>query len=81
MPINKKSYWKNSFVLDNLLKRLVLKNRHLFLKHFSNVNTVKKETRILDVGTVPSFEKQENLLLEKFKKNRLHVYQMLIAIF
>ncbi len=71
MPINKKSYWKNSFVLDNLLKRLVLKNRHLFLKHFSNVNTVKKETRILDVGTVPSFEKQENLLLEKFKKNKI----------
>ena len=71
MGINKKSYWRNSFFLDKLLKKLVLKNRYLFLKYFSEVNKIKKKTKILDVGTVPSLERQENLILEKYKNNKI----------
>ena len=71
MTINKKSYWRNTFYFNKLLKSLVLKNRQSFLKYFSEKNKIRKKTTILDVGTIPSHESQENLLLIKYKKNKI----------
>ena len=69
--IKEKSYWRNFYFLDKYFVSQVKNNRKKFLKIFRNNIFYNKESKLLDVGTTPSFDDHENYLINKFpyKKN------------
>lgn len=66
MSIQKKSYWRKIFFLDNFFKTIVLNNRIFFFKYFCDVIKFDNKSTILDIGTTPSTEDHENLFIKLF---------------
>ncbi len=66
MSVQKQSYWRKIFFLDNFFKSIVLKNRKIFFKHFCDLIKFNERSTILDIGTTPSTEDHENLFINLF---------------
>ena len=65
--IIKKTYWKKVVLLNNFFVSQLLKNRKKMYKIFQDYIPVNEETKILDIGTTPSLEEQENYLVQQYK--------------
>ena len=61
------SYWRKIVFIDEFLKSLVFKNRLKILKVFSENYSLNDDTSFLDVGTTPSIEKYNNVILNNLK--------------
>ena len=66
MSLQKNSYWRKIFLLDTILKSIVLKNRIFFFKYFCDSIKFDDKSKILDIGTTPSTEDHENLFIKLF---------------
>ena len=65
--INKKTYWKKIFLLDNFFISQLLINRRKMYQIFLKNISIDDQTTILDVGTAPSIEEHENYLVHQYK--------------
>lgn len=68
--IEKKNYWKKTFLLENFFQKILLFNRIKILRIFDSAVKVKKTHKILDVGGSPLDIESENLFLKKFKNHK-----------
>ncbi len=66
MYIDKKNYWLRIPILDEILKKVLLKNRTNIFKLFKKNINYNKSTKIIDVGTTPILDKHENILFQKY---------------
>ena len=65
--INKKTYWKKIFLLDNFfISQLLINRRKMYQILLKNIS-IDDQTTILDVGTAPSIEEHENYLVHQYK--------------
>ncbi len=60
---------KNSFFYK-LIKKIILDARENFFKHFIHFTEYNDNQSLLDIGTTPSFDIEQNIILEKTKNNR-----------
>ncbi len=67
ITINKKNYWVSIKFLDNFLKIILYIYRKKIYKIFSNNIALKKNYKLIDIGTSPILEKSENIILSKYK--------------
>jgi|688.fasta_scaffold212880_2 ubiquinone/menaquinone biosynthesis C-methylase UbiE len=67
ISINKKNYWVSIKFLDNILKIILHIYREKIYKIFSNNIPLKKNYKLIDIGTSPMLEKSENIILSKYK--------------
>ena len=58
------SYWKKIIYIDEFLKLQVFNNRLKIFKIFSDNYSFSDDTSLLDVGTTPSIEKYNNVILK-----------------
>ena len=69
--INKKTYWRNVFLLNDFFISQLLSNRKKMYNIFLENIPIDEETKILDIGTTSSLEEHENYLVHQYmwKKN------------
>ena len=60
---------KNSFFYK-LIKKIILDARENFFKHFIHFTEYNDNQSLLDIGTTPSFDIEQNIILEKTKNNK-----------
>ena len=60
---------KNSFFYK-LIKKIILNARENFFKHFINFTEYNDNQSLLDIGTTPSLDSEQNIILEKTKNNK-----------
>ena len=60
---------KNSFFYK-LIKKIILDARKNFFKHFIHFTEYNDNQSLLDIGTTPSFDIEQNMILEKTKNNK-----------
>ena len=58
--INKKTYWRNVFLLNDFFISQLLSNRKKMYNIFLENIPIDEETKILDIGTTSSLEEHEN---------------------
>ena len=61
------SYWKKIIYIDEFLKLQVFNNRLKIFKIFSDNYSFSDDSSLLDVGTTPSIEKYNNVILKNLK--------------
>lgn len=60
---------KNSFFY-NFIKKTILNAREKFFNHFKNLTEYNNDQSLLDIGTTPSLDSEQNVILEKTKNNK-----------
>ena len=60
---------KNSFFY-RLIKKIILDAREKFFGHFKNLTEYDDNKSLLDIGTTPSLDSEQNVILEKTKNNK-----------
>ena len=60
---------KNSFFYK-LIKKIILDARENFFKHFIHFTEYNDNQSLLDIGTTPSLDIEQNIILEKTKNNK-----------
>ena len=60
---------KNSFFYK-LIKKTILNARENFFKHFIHFTEYNDNQSLLDMGTTPSLDSEQNIILEKTKNNK-----------
>jgi hypothetical protein len=70
MYSEKKTYWKEIFLIDKFLKKLLRYNREKIHQIFLTSTIYNSDTPILDVGTSNTFDDNHNILLQKTKNNK-----------
>ena len=60
---------KNSFFYK-LIKKIILDARENFFKHFIHFTEYNDNQSLLDIGTTPSLDSEQNVILEKTKNNK-----------
>ena len=60
---------KNSFFYK-LIKKTILNARENFFKHFIHFTEYNDNQSLLDIGTTPSLDIEQNIILEKTKNNK-----------
>ena len=60
---------KKSF-LYNYFKKITIKARNQFFEYFKEYTNYSNEKSIIDIGTTPSLDNEQNIFLEKTKKNQ-----------
>ena len=60
---------KNSFFYK-LIKKIILNSREKFFNHFIHSTEYNDNQSLLDIGTTPSLDSEQNVILEKTKNNK-----------
>ena len=60
---------KNSFFY-RLIKKIIFDAREKFFYYFVNSTEYNDNNSLLDIGTTPSFDSEQNIILEKTKNNK-----------
>ena len=60
---------KNS-IFYRLIKKIILDAREKFFNHFKNSTEYNDNHSLLDIGTTPSLDNEQNIILEKTKNNK-----------
>ena len=60
---------KNSFFYK-LIKKIILDAREKFFDYFKNLTEYNDNKSLLDIGTTPSLDSEQNVILEKIKNNK-----------
>jgi len=60
---------KNSFFY-RLIKKIILDAREKFFYYFENLTEYNDNKSLLDIGTTPSLDSEQNIILEKTKNNK-----------
>ena len=60
---------KNSFFYK-LIKKIILDARENFFNHFIHSTKYNDNQSLLDIGTTPSLDSEQNIILEKTKNNK-----------
>ena len=60
---------KNSFFY-RLIKKIIFDAREKFFYYFENSTEYNDNNSLLDIGTTPSFDSEQNIILEKTKNNK-----------
>ena len=60
---------KNSFFYK-LIKKIILDTREKFFDYFKNLTEYNDNKSLLDIGTTPSLDSEQNVILEKTKNNK-----------
>ena len=60
---------KNS-IFYSLIKKIILNSREKFFNHFIHFTEYNDDKSLLDIGTTPSLDSEQNIILEKTKKNK-----------
>ena len=60
---------KNSFFYS-FIKKTILNAREKFFNHFKNLTEYNDDQSLLDIGTTPSLDSEQNVILEKTKNNK-----------
>ena len=60
---------KNSFFY-RLIKKIILNAREKFFYYFENLTEYNDNKSLLDIGTTPSLDSEQNIILEKTKNNK-----------
>ena len=60
---------KNS-IFYQFIKKTILNAREKFLNHFKNFTEYNDDQSLLDIGTTPSLDNEQNIILEKTKNNK-----------
>ena len=60
---------KNSFFYK-IIKKIILDARRNFFKHFVHFTEYNDNQSLLDIGTTPSLDSEQNIILEKTKNNK-----------
>ena len=60
---------KNS-IFYKFIKKIILDAREKFFNHFKNSTEYNDDLSLLDIGTTPSLDNEQNIILEKTKNNK-----------
>ena len=60
---------KNS-IFYKFIKKKILDAREKFFNHFKNSTEYNDDLSLLDIGTTPSLDNEQNIILEKTKNNK-----------
>ncbi len=60
---------KNSFFYS-FIKKTIFNAREKFFNHFKNLTEYNDDQSLLDIGTTPSLDSEQNVILEKTKNNK-----------
>ena len=60
---------KNSFFYS-FIKKTILNAREKFFNNFKNLTEYNDDQSLLDIGTTPSLDSEQNVILEKTKNNK-----------
>ncbi len=70
--INKKNYTSNIIGFNNLINKIIKKNREKIFQIFEEHIEYNKKSKILDVGTTPILEPHENMIFYQYRfKNQI----------
>ena len=70
MSSEKQTYWKEIFLIDNFLNKLLKLNREKIHKIFLKNTIYNNDVSILDCGTSNTLSDNHNIILQKTKSNK-----------